>query len=90
MAPRKVPKKSEEAGESSNLDGDVIFDTTPHVVDSIKSWRHIFDILEYELRNCPDNFRNERNENKLRDIVEYELHNIATRPRLMPYSDMIR
>jgi hypothetical protein len=89
MAPRKAPKKSEEAGESSNLDGDVISDTTPHVVDSIKSWRQIFDILEYELRNCPDDFGNEKTENKLRDIAESELHKIATRPRLMPYNDMI-
>jgi hypothetical protein len=89
MAPRKVPKKSEEAGESSNLDGDVISDTTPHVVDSVKSWRQIFEILDYEIRNCPDDFGNEKTENKLRDIAESELHKIATRPRLMPYNDMI-
>jgi hypothetical protein len=56
MAPRKAPKKSEEAGESSNLDGDVISDTTPHAVDSVKSWRQIFETLDYEIRNCPDDF----------------------------------
>jgi hypothetical protein len=89
MAPRKVPKKSEEAGGSSNPDGDVVSDTTPHVVDSIKSWRQIFESLDYEIRNCPDDFGNERTENKLRDIAESELHKIATRPRLMPYNDMV-
>ena len=89
MAPRKVPKKSEEASESSNLDGDAISDTTPHVVDSVKSWRQIFETLDYEIQNCPDDFGNERTENKLRDIVESELHKIATWPRLMPYNDMI-
>ena len=89
MAPRKVPKKSEEAGESSNPDGDVISDTTPHAMDSVKSWRQIFDTLDYEIRNCSDDFRNERTENKLRDIAEFEIHKIATRTRLMPYNDMI-
>jgi hypothetical protein len=89
MAPRKVPKKSEEAGEGSNPDGDVISDTTPHVVDSVKSWRQIFETLDYEIRNCPEDFGDERTENKLRDIAESELHKIATRPRLMPYNDMV-
>jgi hypothetical protein len=45
--------------------------------------------LDYEIRNCPDDFRNERTENKLRDITESELHKISTRPRLMPYNDMV-
>jgi hypothetical protein len=39
MAPIKVPKKNEEAGEGSNPEGDVVSKTTPHVVDSVKSWR---------------------------------------------------
>jgi hypothetical protein len=41
MAPRKAPKKSEEAAESSSPEGDVVSDTTPHAIDSIKSWRQI-------------------------------------------------
>jgi hypothetical protein len=75
MAPRKAPKKSEEAGESSNPEGDVISDTTPHAIDSIKSWRQIFETLDYEIKNFPDD-----SENKLRDIAESELHKIATCP----------
>jgi hypothetical protein len=89
MAPRKTQKKSDDAGESSNPNSDVISDTTPHVVDSVRSWMQIFEILEHEVRNCPDDFGNERTENKLRDIAEAELHKIATRPKLMPYNDMI-
>jgi hypothetical protein len=89
MESRKEPKKSEEAGENSNPDEDVISDTMPDVVDSVKSWREIFETLDYEIRNCPDDFRNERTENKLRDIAESDLHKIATRARLMPYNDMI-
>ena len=49
----------------------------------------IFEILEHEVRNCPNDFGNERTENKLRDIVEAKLHKIATRSKLMPYNDMI-
>jgi hypothetical protein len=89
MAPIKAPKKSEEAGGSSNLYGDVVSDTTPHAMDSIKSWRQIFEILDYEIGNCLNNIRNERTKNKLRDIAESELHKIARRPRLMPYNDMV-
>jgi hypothetical protein len=37
MAPEKEPKKSEEASESSNPYEDVISNTTPHAVDSVKS-----------------------------------------------------
>jgi hypothetical protein len=49
----------------------------------------IFEILEHEVKNYPDDFGNKRTENKLRDIAEVELHKIATRPKLMPYNDMI-
>jgi hypothetical protein len=84
-----APKKIEEAGESSNLDGDVIYDTTPHVIDSVKSWRQIFENLDYEIRNCPKDFGDKRTANKIREIAESELHKIATQSRLMPYNDMI-
>jgi hypothetical protein len=77
-APRNAPKKSEEAGEISNPDGDVISDTTPHVLDSFKSLRQSFLILDYEIRNCPDDFWNEKTENKLRYIAESELNKIST------------
>jgi hypothetical protein len=84
MAPKKAPKKSEEAAESSSPEGDVISDTTPHAIDSIKSWRQIFETLDYEIKNFPND-----SENKLRDIAESELHKVATCPQLMPYYDMI-
>jgi hypothetical protein len=86
QAPWHPEKKSEEAGGSSNPDENVVSDTTPHVMDAIKSWRQIFENLEYQIRNCPDNIGNE---NKLRDIAKSELHKIVTRPRLMPYNDMV-
>jgi hypothetical protein len=85
-------KKSDEAGESSNPNSDVLSDTTPHVVDSVRSWMQIFEILEREVMNCPDDFGDEKTDKtgtKLRVIAEAELHKIATRPKLMPYNDMI-
>jgi hypothetical protein len=84
MAPRKAPKKSEEAAKSSSPEGDVVSDTTPHAIDSIKSWRKIFETLDYEIKNFLDD-----SENKLRNIAESELHKVATHPRLMTYNDMI-
>ena len=84
MAPKKVPKKSEEIVEILSPDGDVISDTTPHAIDSIKSWRQIFETLDYEIKHFPHDA-----DNKLQDIAEFELHKIATWSRLMTYNDMI-
>ena len=75
MEPRKAPKKSEEATESSSPKGEVMSDITPHAIASIKSWRNIFETLDYEIKNFPDDF-----ENKLGDIVESELHKVTTCP----------
>jgi len=92
MEPKKTQKKSDDIGESSNPNSDVLSDTTPHAVDSVRSWIQIFEVLEHEVRNCSGDFGNEstdKTENKLRDIAEAELHKIATRSKLMPYNDMI-
>jgi hypothetical protein len=45
MAPKKSPKKNEEPHE-----GDIISDTTPHTIHSIKSWTGITELLEDELK----------------------------------------
>ena len=84
MAPKRVLKKVEGTNESTGIEVDVIFDTTPHAIDSIKSWRQIFENLDYEIKNFPHD-----SENKLRDIAESKLHKVATCPRLMTYNDMI-
>jgi hypothetical protein len=84
MAPKKASKKSEATDDSGSIDRDIILDTTPHAVDSIKSWRQIYDLLDYEIRTAPTN-----SENHLRDIAESELHKIAARPWLMAYNNMI-
>ena len=85
MEPKKESKKSEEAAESSILEGDVVSDTMSHAIDSIKSWRQIFENLDYEIKNFPH-----VSENKLQDIANSELHKIVAYPRLTPYNDMIK
>jgi hypothetical protein len=45
MAPKKAPKKNEDQQE-----GDIISDTTPHAIHSIKSWTGISKLLEDELK----------------------------------------
>jgi hypothetical protein len=80
METKKAPKKNEDAQE-----GDIISDTTPHAIYSIKSWTQISYLLEYELEDAhPDS------ENHFRDIAESELHKITVRPRLVAYTDMIK
>ena len=62
MAPRKTSKKNDDAGEGSNLSADVMSDTTPHVVDSIRSWMQIFAILEHEFINYSYDSGDEKND----------------------------
>jgi hypothetical protein len=89
MAPRKTTKAS---GESSNPNTNVLSDTSPRTIDTVKTWTQVFDILQYELINCPDDSGDEVTETqatRYKYVAQSELHKIATRPRLMPYNDMI-
>jgi hypothetical protein len=81
MAPWKMAKA---AGEGANPNADVLSDTSLRAIDTVKSWTQVFDILEHELINCPEDSDDEVNEThatKLRDIAQSELHKIATRDR---------
>ena len=53
MAPKKATKKNEEVAEVLSPNRDVVSDTIPHAIDSIKSWRQIFKTLDYEIKNFP-------------------------------------
>jgi hypothetical protein len=64
MAPKKGPKRSEDIAEIFSPEGDVILDTTPHAIDSIKSWRQIYENMDCEIKNSPND-----SENHLRDIA---------------------
>jgi hypothetical protein len=89
MAPRKTPKTT---GESLSHNTDVLSDTSPRSIDTVKSWTQISNILQYELVNCPDDSSDNEEDDlttKYKIIAQSELHKIATRPRLLSYNDMI-
>jgi hypothetical protein len=89
MAPRKVPKV---VGESSGQNTDVISDTSPISINTVKTWVHVFNTIQYEVVNYPDDSSDNEKDNlstKYKIIAQTELHKIATRPRLLPYNDMI-
>jgi hypothetical protein len=89
MAPRKMIKVS---GESSNQNTDVLSDTSPRTIDTMKTWMQVFDILQYELINYPDDLGDEVTETqdtKYKYVAQSELHKISVRPRLVLYNDMI-
>jgi hypothetical protein len=89
MAPRKMAKA---AGESTSQNTNVLSDTSPRVVDTMKTWMQVFDILQYEMINYLEESRYEVTETQamnLKYIAQSELHKIAMWLRLMVYNDII-
>jgi hypothetical protein len=89
MAPQKEAKVNVEvAGQGS----DNVSDTSPQSVDSVPSWSFVSDILQSELVNYSDSDDNEKDDlnTKYKIVVQSGMHKVATRPRLLPYYDMIR
>ena len=83
---------AKEVSESANPNIDLLSDTSARVIDIVKSWTYVFDILEHELINCPEDSGDEVSEThatKITDIDQSELHKIVVRSRLMSYNDMI-
>jgi hypothetical protein len=60
--PRKDAKKLDASCDDSNPNVDVLSDTTLLVMNTIKSWKQVFDILENEIINCPEDSAEEDNE----------------------------
>ena len=65
MAPRKAPKKSEEEAKSSSPEGDFVSGTTPHAIDSMKSQSKIFETLDYEIKNFPNDYEKKSGNNRV-------------------------
>ena len=51
MPPQKFAR---ETSESSGQSSEVISDTSPRSINTIKTWTYVFNILQYELVNCLD------------------------------------
>jgi hypothetical protein len=78
MAPRKTAKAS---GKISNPNTDVLSDTSPRTIDTVKTWTQVYDILQYELINYPDDSGDEVTETqatKYKYVSQSELHEITT------------
>jgi hypothetical protein len=89
MPPRKATKAT---GEGSSQNTDALSNTSPRSIDTVKSWMQIFNILQYELVNCPDDSSDNEKEDlstKYKIVAQSELHKVATRPRLVAYNDMV-
>jgi hypothetical protein len=80
------------AGKSVNSNTDVLSNTSPRDIDTVKTWMQVFDILQHELINYPEDLGDEATEThamKLKDITQSDLHKIVAWPRILPYKDMI-
>jgi hypothetical protein len=88
MAARKETKVP---GEGSSQKTDILFNSSPRNIDVVKSWTQVFNILQYELVNCPDDSGDDETgpSYQIQKNFQSELHKIAMRPRLIPYNDMI-
>ena len=92
MVPRKDASKIDALGDDSNPNIDVLSDNTPWVMNAIKSWKKVYDILECEIINYPNYSAKEDDEAfsaKLRLATHLELHKIVACPRIIPYNDLI-
>ena len=90
MAPRKVPKTT---GGNSGQGLDIISDTSPRSINTVKTWTHVSNVLQFEMINCPDDSSDNEKDNlsnKYKIVAQSEIHKVAARPSLFPYCDMIR
>ena len=62
---------------------DIISDTSPQSIDSIRTWSYVSEVLQSELVNCSDDSSdNEKDDlaTKYKIIIQAEMHKIAARP----------
>jgi hypothetical protein len=76
-----------------NPNSDLFSDTTIDLKGSIKSRAQVYEILEEEKSTIfydGSEEENVLNINNLKEIANLELHKVVARPKLSPYTDMIR
>jgi hypothetical protein len=90
MAPQKASKA---IAESPGQGSDVVFDTSPQSIDTVKTWSYVSDILQSDLVNFSDDSSDSEKDDLdtiYKIVVQAKMHKIEVRPRLLPYYDMIR
>ena len=92
MAPRRAAKENIEVVAQGS---DNVSDTLPRTSGSVSTWSSISNILQSGLVNCSnfdddnlDIVKDDMN-TKYKTIVQSGMHLLATRPRFLPYYDMI-
>jgi hypothetical protein len=92
MAPHKATRKQDSSVEDLNPNSNIYSDTTARLTNNIKSWTQVYEILEDE-KSLPSDESSEGEDastvNKLKEVAKSELHKVAARPKLFPYTDMI-
>jgi hypothetical protein len=90
MAPRRAAKANVEVAVQGS---DNVSDTSPRTGSSAPNWSFVSDILQSELVTYSDSDDNDNVKDdlntKYKTIVQSGMHLVATRPRLLPYCDMI-
>ena len=92
MAPHKATKKQDASTDDSNPNTYICSDTTSQIIDAIKSWKQVYDILEHEILLCLNDSAEEEDDSfstKLRLVAQSQLQKIVARPKIIPYNDMI-
>jgi hypothetical protein len=87
-----MEKNLDATSEDSNLNADILLDTTPRVTDTIKTWMQVFEILEHEIINCLEYSIEEDDDSyatNIRHITQSKLHKIVAWSRIIPYNDVI-
>jgi hypothetical protein len=86
-------KKTRSVCRRVNPNSDIYSDTTARLTNNIKSWAWVYEILEDE-KSIPSDESSKGEDvstiNKLKEVAKSELHKVAARPKLFPYTDMIR
>jgi hypothetical protein len=89
MAPWKATKANVEVSRKGS---DNVYDTSPQSIDSVPNWSYVSDMLQSELVDYSDNpDDNERDDitTKYKIVIQSRMHKVASRPRLLPYYDMV-
>ena len=92
MAPRRAAKENVKAAAQGPNN---VSDTSPRTGGSVPTWSFISNILQSELVNYSDSDDDNNDivkddlNTKYKTILQLGMHLVATRPRFLPYYDMI-
>jgi len=86
-------KTLKEATECPSQGSDIIYDTSPRRINTVKTWMYVSNILHFEWIDCSDDSSDDEKDDlstKYKIVAQSEMHKIVARPWIFPYYDMIR